>query len=342
MDYIQIIKKSWQIVKKNKPMWVYGLVLAAFTAGSSMSSGYNGGSSGNFNLDKFFKNKDKIPKDAPEKISQVLGQAVTDPLKFITGLLSPIPATFWLTLGIGLFLIIIFGIILRIFLINWSKGALFALAKDALEGKETTLKKGSDYGRKYWTRLWLLNLILWGAYSLIVIFSIIIFAGLIVLMPIAIKIFFGIILVFEIIALFPVSIFIILWSTFSSIVVCTENYSLQKALSFGKILAKKFLLDSLLMGVFNVGINCIAGCIIPIVFLIALGVFGGITAGTFILGGIFGIFPLTISILVFILLIAGFLVVSGVLKALTMTNWIIFYNEIKKNQNFPNNVISNQ
>ena len=45
IDYSKIIQRSWEITKKNKWLWVVGIVIAAFGGGSGGSGGGGGSSS---------------------------------------------------------------------------------------------------------------------------------------------------------------------------------------------------------------------------------------------------------------------------------------------------------
>ena len=42
IEYDKIISRSWQITKKNKWLWVVGIVIAAFGGGSGGSGGGGG------------------------------------------------------------------------------------------------------------------------------------------------------------------------------------------------------------------------------------------------------------------------------------------------------------
>jgi len=335
VDYSNIIRRSRQIVKNNKKLWIWGMILAAMSSGGFNFSSFSNIGRPNKNWQDLFQNKNTIPQELPQKINQVLGSTVSDPWKFISSFLSPIPISFWIILGLGILVAIIFGVTLRIFILNWATAGLMSQASLAEKGETISLEKGSIQGRNKWRKLFLSSLILWGGFTAASVFISLVSVLVLTLVPMVIKIVFLIILVPLIILFIAAFLFIIIWSTFCQIIISLEDFTLGKSLSFSKKVAKKFFAEGLLMGLINSGIGCLLGCgtilviiiigliVAAVIFLIfATNQVAGISLGVF-LGGLF------------LCSLALIVLVQGIIKAFMMTNWVLLYREIQKSEKFP-------
>lgn len=332
MNYLSILKQSFAIVKKNKVFWVFGLIISAFTGGSSLN--FNG------NYGNLFKNLDKkqlnLPSNTTDKVNEVLGTATTDPLKFFTSIISTIPVSFWIMLGLGIVVALIFGLLLRIFILNWSQGAILALGQEAVKGNnDLTLKKGSDLGRIYWLRLFLSGLILWAGWLVAFIFGFFLIILAVLIPSVVLKIVFGFLAGLFFLALFLSIIFLIVWSTYCNLTIVLKNFPLKKALSYSFLLAKKYFFDAFLMGLFNTGTGCLFSCLFGCVTTLIFGLLIGIGVALFLINQTTGIIFSIFVLFLFLLLIFFSLLLQGILKSVTITNWVIFFNELEKKTDFP-------
>lgn len=340
MDYYSILRRSWEIVKKHKVLWVFGLVLASFS-GSTGSGGGNSSSSTK-DLQKIFEQKDQIPPQTGEKISQILGAMTSDPKAFFLSLIQSIPPAFWVAFVVGVVAAVLFYLVLGIFMRNWAKGALFTLAAEADANNEVSLRKGSLQGLRAWKRLFISHLILGGGFVvsfliigvvIAIIFGISSIAKFLVLVP-------ALLTIFAIFAFFIALVVVMVWSVYTDLSISLEDMPWKRALKYSWHLTKKYFWQTLMMGGINIGI----GCLSSIIVLVVLGLFIGAVVVTgltgFALRNVIGD-PTTLLVglpLVGILLVALLAVLGlfgGILQAFTSTNWVLFYGELKKQSEFP-------
>src|SRR4030042_3260604 len=153
-DFSSILQRSWEIIKKNKWLLVYGLVLAGFGAGGVS---FNGSfpSSNNIN----FKDLQKgVPKDLPEKTSQVLGAFTSA----IAQWFKTVPPVVWGLLILGITLTILIGVIIRQVILCWARGSLIAGVQMADQNQTVSLSNTASLGIKSIKNLILLSLIMFG------------------------------------------------------------------------------------------------------------------------------------------------------------------------------------
>jgi MFS family permease len=328
MDYYNIIKRSWEIVKRQKVLWVFGMVLAVFS-GSGGGGFQSGGNLGD--LDKLFKNKQELPPDTGEKISSVLGTITSDPGAFFYSIVSQVPPLFWIFLALGIFSLVVVAFIIGIFMRNWATGALFALAAEEEKGQELTLKKGSDFGRKYWLRLFLVSIIPWGCLILVILGGILGLALVALILPEALKVIILLPIVSGILILMVAAFVITVWIAFTQLVVVLEDFPIKKTLSFSWKLTKKFFWEGVILGFINMGFGCLIGCGTTMVVLLAIGL---IIIG-FLIHKSVGIFILLCTGTIALILIFGGVLIQGIYKAFTTTNWVLMYLELRRKENFP-------
>lgn len=269
MDYSSILHRAWELTKKNKWLWVYGLALALF--GQVGNGGGGGGGSSD-------KQPGELPKnlpDLPKQTSQVLGQATN----FITQWAADVPVSTWILIGSGIFLLVIFAIALAMIIQNWAKGALISGLADADNGKTVDLPSTSPSGIKSLKRLIVFSLIA-------AIVSLGLILGSLILMGIAVgggyllfsfsKIAQIVWLVLSITAavltLIGLIILISMVGIYADRLIVLENYNPWPAWKEGLKLSKGSFLDTLKMGIINSSVGCAAGCLSTIIQLIVLGI----------------------------------------------------------------------
>lgn len=155
MDFGQIIKRSWQIVKGNRFLWWLGIL-----------AGFSGGAGSNFYRFNKFNSTSEIPGSISSSLPSTGGVS-----SFINSNLG------WI---LFFFLLALIIIVVLIYIINSAKAGLIIAANQIEEGDGTKLKFGSAFkkGSKFAWRLLGLDLLV----SLIILCAfIIVFAPAIVL-----------------------------------------------------------------------------------------------------------------------------------------------------------------
>lgn len=329
MDYNEIFRRSWAIVKREKVFWLFGMILAAFSGGG-------GGSGSNYQeFGKLFQDHGREIPEKGEKVSQVLGALTTDPSSYFSQLFTSIPLSFWLAFIFGVLTLAIYAIALAWFLANWSRGALFSLALVADLGKPVDLKMGSNFGRKSWGRLLLSSLIITVGFGIVValtgfigllLFVVVSAAGLLLF-----QIILGILGFLFIIAALVAMVIAAVWSAMASLVIAIENLPLRPGLTYGWHLTKKYFWQALILGILHLVIGIVVTVVVfsivaAIVVLAGLVFLVNQPAGIAL--GLAGGVPLVI---LFMFSLLGF----GILKAFTTINWAILYGELRKREDFP-------
>ena len=122
MRISEIYSQAYQVVKKNKALWVFGLAALALTGagGAGFGNGFNP-SSENF---KF--NESSVS-------AELLNKQLDSLYAIVTNFLQPIPNSTWIILGLGLLTAVIFAITLSLLLRSWVVGALIGGTYDALD-----------------------------------------------------------------------------------------------------------------------------------------------------------------------------------------------------------------
>jgi MFS family permease len=328
MDYYNIIKRSWEIVKRQKVLWVFGMVLAVFSG--SGGGGFQSG--GNFrDLGKLFENKKELPPDTGQKISSVLGNVTSDAGAFFSSIVSQIPPIYWVFLALGIFTLIVLALIIGIFMRNWATGALFALAAEEEKGQELTLKKGSDFGCKYWLRLFLVSFIPWVCLMLVIFGGLLGLALVALILPEGLRVIIFLPMVLGVLVLIVAVLVITVWIAFAQLVVVLEDFPVRETLSFSWKLTKKFFWEGVVLGLINMGFGCLIGCGTMTVIMLAVGL---IVIG-FLIHKSVGIFLLLCLGTIGLILILGGVLIQGIYKAFTTTNWVLMYLELKRKENFP-------
>ena len=87
------------------------------------------------------------------------------------------------------------------------------------------------------------------------------------------------------------------------------------------------------MGIINQGIGCLSGCVIGCVNVFIFITLGSAALLSFKISQTVGIVFSTFAVLLILTLITVNVILNGILKAFSTTNWIIFYEELKKKNN---------
>jgi len=328
VDYGAILERSWQLTKRNKWLWVYGLVLAVLGGSGGGGGGGSGGGSAGSGTDK------NLPEDLPEKTSQVLGAATTA----IKDWFSQVPVMTWVGVGLLILLLVVLFLITRWILVNWAKGGLIAGLAAADREEEVSLVSTSGYGLKAVKPLVVLDLVglgvgLLAILSLILVFGLLAF--LIYLVPEPGRI---ILWVIEGIIALPtaIGVFLLLGvvGIYADRLIVLEGVTPVAAWKRGLMLGKGNFLPTLVMGIINSAVGCTAGCLSLLALAVVLGIPAVVLLFPYFRGGWHWPPPgvwVGVGILGMIF-IYGNLLVRIILTVFSYGNWNLFFKETMRKE----------
>lgn len=315
MDYGAILQRSWELTKRHRWLWVYGLVLSVL-AGSGGSGGGAPSNGAGGGADK------KLPEDLLEKTSQVLGWFVH------------VPATTWIGLGLLVFLVLVLFLISRWILINWAKGGLISGLAKADKDEEVSLVTTAGGGLRMIKPLAVLDLIGLGA-GLAAILGMILGFGILALLIWLVPEPGRIILwVLEGIIAVPTAILVFLLlgivGIYADRLIVLEGAAPWAAWKKGLALGKGNFLPTVVMGIINAAVGCGVGCLSMLGLLVVLGIPGLVMLLPYFGGGWhwppLGIW-IGLGILLMIFIYAN-LLVRVILTVFTYGNWNLFFKRI--------------
>lgn len=330
IGYGKIIKRSFEIAKKFKWLWIYGLVL-----GASFSSGGGGSGSSSSPLKNLPKNLPKeIPKDLPQQTEKVLGETTN----IIKDWFISIPASTWILLGFTFLILIILGIIISWILRSWAKAGLIHGTYDADQNQNVTLLSTSQKAIPKIKALIIYSLISFG-FGILVIFGpmIIVGSGFLFLSLIPPINYIWLVLsgiaavIFIVIAIVLFSI----TSIFAERLIVLKNYTPFNAWKKGLSFSKKQFIPSILMELINQVCGCGIGCVGLLIFAVVLGIPGlVILIPAFSNGFHLPSPPAIIALLMFfILAIIIMQLINAIFTVFKYSNWNLFTQEFfKENQ----------
>lgn len=320
MDYGAILKRSWELTKKHKWLWVYGLVLAALSGG-----GGGGSSSGT----SFKDLKNGLPKEIPEKTSQVLGQTINA----IQAWFRSVPVSIWLLLGVGAFLLILLFVVIAWVIRSWAKGALIAGLHEADQSNDATLVSTSPKGLAAVRPLVIFGLIAFGiTLATILSISLVVFSGywLFSFAEVAQKLW----LVFSVIvgglSLIVLLVLFAMVSIYADRQIVLQGVAPWPAWKNGFRLARYHFFPTLVMGIINNAVGCTVGCVSLLVMLLVLGIPAAILIIPLFKDGFrLPSLPVIAALILFFLVFVGLnLLVRAILVVFRYGTWNLFFQQI--------------
>ena len=308
MDFGNLISRAFEIVKKNKFLWILGIVLSAVSVGGA-------------NLANDI-NYSSLSQDLPPEV----GETVSTVFKNILHFLASIPLYLWIIAILVLLILIILSFMLRLVIKSWVEGALIGAVCDLDEGKESSLAASSRQGRRSFKALLWLNFV-----PGLIFFGVIFLSGAILVplvlfvLPTSAKILALILLII------PLTLVILIASLALNLTLILaqrkaviEGLTPRKALFESFALVKKHFLEQIALGLINVGIGCGVGCLtvlvvipfIPVVLLI------------YILFKVSPLIGVPFGVLVFILLMVAISLIQSIFMAYKSAVWTLFAREI--------------
>lgn len=327
-DISELYRKSWQIIKNNKVLWLFGMATVTFSSGSSRSNI----SSDNFDsVIKFFQNNGSTTTS--DKLTQVLGASTSSPFtESLRSLFFSVPLWLYVLLGLGVLLLILVNVVLGIIYQAWVNGALIAgVNAGAINQKPTISQSSNDAFPAIKGLIWL-NIVPTLVFFLVaaIVFGILIFA--IVLLPSFSKAIPIIITVLAVIAAVVGWILITLTQIWASRRVILDKKPAKESFwSSFKIVKKKFW-HMVLLAIVNTMISIGVMVIMAIPILIV----GGVAVFSFVFSKPNpSLIPIliVIGILVFLIYTVGYTILSGIVNSFKASVWTLAYNHIKGGYN---------
>lgn len=319
MDWlIGIYKRSFEIVKKNKWLWVFGMILVT-TSGSKFSGSFN--NIGNFS-NSFQGAESSIP-GSPTSDFSMFKTVITA----VVNILKEIPVSAYATLGVSVVVAVIVSLIIILVVSSWAKGAAIGAVNDAYDNKPVTLRSGSLHGIHSFKRIIWLFIVPWILYFIAVVVP---FAIVGVLMAIfweseVLRLFGILFFVILFFLMFLVSLAIcasLIWAVRITVI---EKRGAYESFKEGWKLVKSHFLKMIALGC----ANCLLGCCLT-------GVVGAIIGGAVVSGvGLLqvnkkvGTVFLTIVVFIVLLLVLLSILFTGIYTVFNVTTWNVLYRQIR-------------
>ncbi len=291
IEYIQILKDSWEIIWNNKYLWWFGFFIAL------------GG--GGFNFQIPANNNEKL--EWTEKSQENLFHWVND---------------YWVWIIAGLAAIIIFAIILMALRIICQAAIIKSL--EAIKNKERiNFSVGFKKGRKYFWKILAIDLILG---FLILGIMIVLFLPVVFLFYLKSYIAASLLLILAILIFIPLIILISFLKKYAYFYLVLAKTGIRISIENAYQVFRKNILSSITMALLLLAIGIIAGfAMLAIIFLLAL-VFILIGLILYLLLAEIGI--LIIAVLGLFVLVVIIFMLSSALTAFYQTAWFLFFHEI--------------
>lgn len=300
MDYFKLVKRAWEIVKKYKFLWFFGLFLGGFSFGS--------GSSFNGSVDNYSKNIDR--RQAVEIFENIYDFLFSNLVVIGT-----------------ILLIFLFLFLLVIFLKTVSQGAIIAAVNNIEKKEKINFTKSFKLGLKYF----------WKVLAIEIIFGAVIFLSLLLLATPVIFLFVlemivrGIALMLLALAIFiPLMIIIGFTSVYTLRFIIIKDKGIFESIKSGLQLFKNNLASSFIIYFILLAINIII-TIISVIGIITFVLLIGIPMAIIgiliypVMGIIGAILLISGSVL---LLMAIFFFLNMIINSYKSTLWTLTFREL--------------
>lgn len=329
----ELYRQAWRVVKKNKVLWLFGLLASA---GTSYSGSYSGSDSSNSTsspdpsaLPQLF-NQPNSPQNFnfQNLDTNVLGAATDGLTQTLGQILSQVPVYLYLIIALEILLLIGAGIAIAFVYKAWVTGSLLAGVKDGLNDKLVTIHDAGNQGLRVTgrlIRLMILETLIVIAFVMAALIPLFIGGMLLYLADPLLKVLIGlglfIVIVLEVMAF----VYLIIHLAWSERVMIEGENSAIAAIKRSFQLTKVRKAKTLGLGLVNV----ILGFLVTFVFMIPFFILmmGGFIAAFANQDLLIGLIPL--AILLLLVFIAGSLFLSGFITAFKATVWTGAFNNIK-------------
>lgn len=311
MDYGQIIKRSWEIVKKNRFLWWLG-ILAAFAGGfgnySFNFSGLNGFSSSGGSSSTTSQSAD-FPKQLSDFFSSAHFPAI---IAFVA-----------ITI---VFMLVVYFVVLY-FSIKAKAGLIISVNKIESERSSIGFRAAMREGKKYFWRLFGLGWLVALAMFILILLVIVPILILVFWHPLAVMISLGLLTLVGFILIITFSFLASIILSFAQLFIVLDDKKVFVALHDSYELIKRNVMDVVIGYAITIGIGFVVALAI-ILLVIAVLVVGAILGGiTYLVGG-----GVAVAICTTVVILAGivfFAIVIGFITAFTSTYWTLFYRALR-------------
>lgn len=329
IDYSEIISRSWQITRKSKWLWVYGLALGA--------GGYAGSNLNFNNLGKSFnsftnpKGPQVVPTNLEQKTTEVLGLATTAFRDWLTG----VPTQTWVLLGLALLAAILFAAAIALVLNAWVTGALIGGLKESEQDKTIDLGASSALGIKN-----LKNMVFYAiisaflAFALLLGLSAVFGAMLLIFSALPLKsLWLSLGVIIGVLAFFLLIILLTMVNIYAQRLIVLRNLRPWEAWKKGLSLGKGHFLPTVIMGIINTAVGClgtvailvVAGLVaLPSLFVILPTLLMGIGSRS---AGLIGAGTVFVALAVILISLATALL-RAIIVVFTYGNWNLFFEKV--------------
>lgn len=294
MDYLNILKKSWQITWNNKYLWWFGLFIIIGSGGANFNFSFN---------EKNWNNEVKTFQETQEAFVNFISQ--------YSG---------WIITGLSLLIVlIIIFIILRII----GRVGIIKSVDNMEKGRESNFSNGLKEGRKYFWKIFFTGLLI----------GIFILATIIVLfLPVAFLFYLksfiiGVITAFLAIIIFiPLLVLASFIKIYSYLYIILGNLSIRSALENAYKVFRNNLLSSIIMGLIFIPIIISMGIAMVLVIMSLAIIFLVIGLILYLILNKIGIIITAVLGLISLLLIV--LLIRSVYETFHQVVWVLFFREI--------------
>lgn len=324
-DYSLLLKRSFELVKKCKWLFVYAFVVATSSGGGSSQFNFS---------DNDFKNfKPTIPENLPDETAQVLGAFTTS----LEVWLQSVPPSKWILLILSFVGLILLSIVIRLVMTGWAKGALIAGVDMGLRGEIVNLPNTTGKGFASMKRLIGFSLLTGVIVTGAVIAMILLFifgAGLASILPDPLGAIFAFLGILTISIVIILSILILIMTViYAERLIVLKNYSVQEALTraFKLSKTKKTFFPTLLMGIINGIFSSTIGClgVIALLVVFSLPAFGLVYPS--IQSKTFPSWPIVLSLVILLIMFfSANLILRAAVTIIKFGNWNQMFEHVWK------------
>ncbi len=320
----ELYEKSWEAVKKNKVLWIFGAAISGIGIGSNSSSRINSS-----DLDSF---KEIFSPNTPstEGATQVLGAATSGVLETLAAqVFSSIPPYLYFVLGLEILLFFILAIVLAVISSAWLQGAIIQASNSALDNQPVTIRDCSEKSFKSITSLIWLQIV--PSLVLIVpslLLTVLFGVGMVVISETAFRIILGLLFLVSLSAFVYIAVYLTLSQIWATRKVVLDGEKGKPSLISGYKISRKKGGSMILLGIVN---NILSAIIIGIPILVLVGlIFGAILGGDGSTTALILRNGFVIALILFLpVFIIGLTLLNGILTAFKTTVWTLAYKNIR-------------
>lgn len=343
MDIGKIYKKAWNIAWNTKPLWIFGVLVVAFSGGSSgLRSNFN--SSSNFGGESSDPNFNQILRDFKNAFSEdPMGKnfqgnqfeiATREVVALLKEIFFGIPTSTWIIFILAILVSMVIGIIFTIIIKGYSMSSLIGGIKLKQVGSESTLKTISKDGLKH------LKSMIWLSLIPGIIVSII---SIVVILPVAVVFMISVPVgaIISMLLILPYIVFLIIFSMamiWARRILVIENKSGWESFKAGFVFLKSSGAETIILGLLNSVLSCAFGCGFGIVMILVFGILALPVFGGFLISEYSLVITLPIALVFGFVILILFGLATGIYTVFNYSTWNLLYEDIVNENNIDSNI----